>query len=252
MPSGLLVDAEPAGASSGDAAEEDVGLDGETEEGPGGQVVEEDGRGVGRAAQLVLDATHQGAAERYARREPTDGGLDIGREEGEAFGHQACVLGLPFVAMGCGGAVFEVRLEVGRFVEEDPQEEEGRQIAVDRHFMKSVSGLRPSVVAVLGAASAGDVEVDAVTVEVGIGPVDSVGRQVVGQDGAVSFLGGQNVGQSQLLRRCLYMCSPELQAEQTREARSTARTSLTIGFRFMQDITQCAGENCGAELKIEN
>ena len=74
-------------------------------------------------------------------------------------GQQEAVFFLPFVAVRQDVRVLQVCFEVGGFVEEDPKEEVGVEVAVDADFVKVVFGLRPTVVAVLSASLAGDMEV---------------------------------------------------------------------------------------------
>ena len=69
---------------------------------------------------------------------------------------QTGVFGLPLVAVGLDRTIFQVGFEVGCFVEEDPKEEVGIEVAVDRNLVKRMVGTWPAVVAEFRCPLAGD------------------------------------------------------------------------------------------------
>lgn len=159
-------------------------------------------------------------------------------------GQQQAVLFLPFVAVGLHGTVFEMGLEVGGFVQENPEEEVGVEVAVDRNLVEGMPRLGPTVVAQLGAPLTGDVEMHTVLVEIGIDPIHRLDGEVVGEDAAILFLGRQNEGQSQWLRLCLCILTLLPHEVQSRQA---ARSSVAKGsslFIFMPPKTRNGNFYC--------
>ena len=163
MAAGVEVATEPAGAAALEVLEEHFGFGFQAEIAAGRQVVE-GGVLLGGVVGVVVvqgffDLAHKFAAEGDAACKVCQQGLCLGGEEAGVGDQQAAVLLLPFLAVWQGVRALQVCLEVGGFVEEDPKEEVVVEVAVDADFVKVVFGLRPTVVAVLSASLAGDMEV---------------------------------------------------------------------------------------------
>ena len=109
--------------------------------------------------------------------------------------------------------VFQMSLEVGGFVEEDPEEEVGVEVTVDRDFVESVVGTRPTIIAQFRHALAGDMEMDTVKVQVAVHPIHRLSRQVVSQYAAIFRMRGSHNGSACV---CAYWhcrrrrCTPRL------------------------------------------
>ena len=95
---------------------------------------------------------------------------------------------LPLMSMGLHAFVFQVRLKVGSLMEEDPEEKVRVEVAVDGDFVVGVVGANPTVIAQFRHSLASDVEVDLVSEEVVVDPVDRLRRQVVPQNGSITLL----------------------------------------------------------------
>ena len=127
---------------------------------------------------------------------------------------------------------------MGRFVEEDPKEEVGVEVAVDGNLMEVVVGCGASIIAEFSTALEGDVEVDLVAEEVVVNSLHRLERQVITEYPAILFFWCQNVGQSQSLRLCLCMLTPLLHAEKATPATSRRTISRNIVFFFIFAITE--------------
>lgn len=169
---------------------------------------------------LLADRVGEGDASRVALQQR----LHLGWVKVGVGDNQLAVFLLPLVSVGLYIFVFHVSLEVGSLMQEHPQEKPWIQVSVDADFMKVAVGRRTAVVAQFRHAFACDVEVYFVVVKVAVHPIDRLRRQVVPQYPAVSFLVGQNVGQSQSLRLCRCMFTLLLQAVIPRLHSSTAAT----------------------------
>ncbi len=138
-PAGALFDACPAGAAAFDGTEQKVGFLPEPEERSGGQLVEGGGEAAVAArvvaSQQGLYFAAYGARQGYAAGVARNGFGHVGGEVGPPLGQQLAVFVLPLVSVGLGMGMFEVGVEVSRFVEEYPQEEIGVEVAVDGDFM---------------------------------------------------------------------------------------------------------------------
>ena len=203
LAAGCQFTAEPAGAAFLEGFEETFGLALQAETGAGLQFVKSQGVGVIVgivAVHRCLNLFGDRMGKRDAARVFFEEGLEVGREEAGMGGEQPTVLLLPLVAMGLHGTIFQVRLEVRRLVEENPEEEVMGEISVDAYFVKIMGAEGSAVVAQLRCPLAGDMEMNLVEVEIIINPIHCTGRQVIGEYPAVSFFVGQNVGQSQSLR----------------------------------------------------
>lgn len=188
-------------------------------------------------------------------------GLEVVGEKVGIDKEQLSVFLLPLMAVGlyplppmgrawCG--VFAVGFEVGSFVEEDPEEEVGIEVAVDGNLMEIVVRCGAAIIAEFGATLEGDVEVDFVAKEVVVDPIHRrdrvihsltvvhhlIRREVVTEYPTVFFLWCQNSGQLQLLRLCLCIFTPLLQAVQVTPARSKRTMSRSIVFLFIFAITE--------------
>lgn len=184
--------AEPAGAAFLEGLEELVGLALEAETVANGKLVEGDAVGVVVGIIMVqegFDFLADGVGEGYAARVFLQQRLEFGREEVGVGDEQLAVLFLPFVTMWLHVLVFLVCFEVGGFVEEDPEEEVGVEVAVDADFVKIVVGRGTAVVAEFRHPFPGDVEVDLIAVEIVVDPIHGSGRQVVGKDVSVFLFG---------------------------------------------------------------
>jgi hypothetical protein len=106
-------------------------------------------------------------------------GLEFVGEEVGIEDKQLTVLLLPLVAVGLCCAVFEVGFEMGGFVEEDPEEEVGIEVAVDGNLMEVVVGCGASIIAEFSTALEGDVEVNLVAEEVVVDSVYCHSRQMI-------------------------------------------------------------------------
>ena len=106
-------------------------------------------------------------------------GLELVGEEVGIEDKQLTVLLLPLVAVGLCCAVFEVGFEMGGFVEEDPEEEVGIEVAVDADFMERMIFMRPTIVAQFGYPLKGDVEMNLMTEEVVVDSVYCHSRQMI-------------------------------------------------------------------------
>ena len=106
-------------------------------------------------------------------------GLELVGEEVGIEDKQLTVLLLPLVAVGLCCAVFEVGFEMGGFVEEDPEEEVGIEVAVDADFMERMIFMRPKIVAKFGFQLKGDVEMYLMTEEVVVDSVYCHSRQMI-------------------------------------------------------------------------
>ena len=106
-------------------------------------------------------------------------GLELVGEEVGIEDKQLTVILLPLVAVGLCCAVFEVGFEMGGFVEEDPEEEVGIEVAVDADFMERMIFMRPTIVAQFGYPLKGDVEMNLMTEEVVVDSVYCHSRQMI-------------------------------------------------------------------------
>ena len=173
---GVEFAAEPAGAAVFEGLKEKVGLLFQCESVAGLQVVEGEGAVVGVvvgivAVQGVLNLLGHGMRQRDAASVFLEQHLEVGREEVGMGDEQLAVFLLPFVAMGLYILVFQMGLEVGGFVKEDPEEEVGVKVAVDGDFMESMVGAWAAIIAEFGGPFEGDVEVDFVAEEISIDPI---------------------------------------------------------------------------------
>ena len=91
--------------------------------------------------------------------------------------------------VGLGQGVEQVGLQVGRLVQEHPEEEVAVQVAVDAYLVEIVAGIRAAVVAQLAPPPARDVEVHAVARKVLVHPLHRPLGQVAAEDEAVAFGG---------------------------------------------------------------
>lgn len=85
-------------------------------------------------------------------------------------------------------SVFKIGFKVGSFVEEDPEEEVGVEVAVNGDFMESMVGAWTSIIAEFGAALTGNMEVDLMAEEVVVDPIQRLRRKVIGQYLPIAFL----------------------------------------------------------------
>ncbi len=69
-----------------------------------------------------------------------DEGADLDGEELDVSDKQLSVFLLPFVAMGLCVSVFQECLQMGGFVEKDPEKEIRIEVAVDGNLMERVAG----------------------------------------------------------------------------------------------------------------
>jgi len=189
--------AQPARATALLGLEEQRGLGAQAEAHAGLQPVEGQGRGLGRVARLeapqgLLGLAAGGTFHGHPTRKTRHQGLHLLGEERKMLAQQTAVLPLPLVAVGLHGvAVAQMRLQVRRLVEEDPQETVRSQVAVDGNLVERMVAaarrLRPAVVAELRATLSRDMEMHLVKVQIAIHPVHRPGRQVVGQNPSVPF-----------------------------------------------------------------
>ena len=105
--------------------------------------------------------------------------LYVGGEEDGMGDEELAVFLLPFVAVGLNISIVKVGLQMGRFVEKDPEEEVGIEVSVDADFVEIVVGIRMTIITEFRPPFEGDVEMDLVEVEVVVYPTHRRGWQMV-------------------------------------------------------------------------
>ena len=119
-------------------------------------------------------------------------------------------------------SVFKIGFKVGSFVEEDPEEEVGVEVAVNGDFMESMVGAWTSIIAEFGAALTGNMEVDLMAEEVVVDPIQRLRRKVIGQYLPITFL---RVHHSSLERGAVTVASAVFVHVNTATARCTDHAS---------------------------
>jgi len=174
--------AEPSGAALLEGLEYELGFAHEAEAVADRELVEGEEVGVVVgvvAVQGCLDLFADGVGEGDAACVFFKKGVNFRREESGVGDEQLPILLLPFMAVGLHLFVFQVRLQMGSLVEEDPEEEVWVEVAVDADFVESMVGTWPSVIPQLRHPLAGDVKMDFVEVQIVIYPIHRRSRQMI-------------------------------------------------------------------------
>ena len=149
----VLLAAKPTGAAVLEADKEPLGTALQAETAPRRQVVEVHHRPLDIvfvvAVQQLLYLPQQRPIQRHTRRIAGHQRPHLGREPHGMLGQQPRILPLPLVPVGRHIGVFHMRLKVRSLMQEHQQETVWVKVAVDRHLMKIMAFLRPTVVAVL-------------------------------------------------------------------------------------------------------
>jgi len=109
--------------------------------------------------------------ERDAAGVPLQQCLNLGGEEVGMSNEQLSVFFLPLMPVGLHIVVFQMCLQMCRFVEEHPEEEVGVEVAVNADFVEGVVGPRPPVIPQLRHPFEGDMEMYFVKVQVVVYPI---------------------------------------------------------------------------------